>query len=130
MFSMARATIKQKHRFILFFLNYFTIGSQCDLSPSAINKAINQLRGRIKSRACVNTDIKLKLNTNFILIGLLFLGLLSIITLTTFNGAIMGFNKDLSIDVMVEALGFGCLSGQPGFTCWISFAPVFSFIYC
>ena len=25
---------------------------------------------------------------------------------------------------------FGCLSGPPGFTCWISFAPVFSFIYC
>ena len=22
------------------------------------------------------------------------------------------------------------LSGPPGFTCWISFAPVFSFIYC
>ena len=25
---------------------------------------------------------------------------------------------------------FGCLSGPPGFTCWISFAPVFSLIYC
>ena len=24
----------------------------------------------------------------------------------------------------------GCLSGPPGFTCWISFAPVFSLIYC
>ena len=24
----------------------------------------------------------------------------------------------------------GCLSGPRGFTCWISFAPVFSFIYC
>ena len=23
-----------------------------------------------------------------------------------------------------------CLLGPPGFTCWISFAPVFSFIYC
>ena len=22
----------------------------------------------------------------------------------------------------------GCLSGPPGFTCWISFAPIFSFI--
>ena len=25
---------------------------------------------------------------------------------------------------------FGCLSGPTGFTCWISFAPVFSLIYC
>ena len=25
---------------------------------------------------------------------------------------------------------FGCLSGPPGFTCWISFAAVFSLIYC
>ena len=24
----------------------------------------------------------------------------------------------------------GCLSGPPGFTCWISFAPGFSLIYC
>ena len=24
----------------------------------------------------------------------------------------------------------GCLSGPQGFTCWICFAPVFSFIYC
>ena len=38
--------------------------------------------------------------------------------------------KDLSIDEMVGAWYFGCLSGPPGFTCWISFAPVFSFIYC
>ena len=38
--------------------------------------------------------------------------------------------KDLSIDEMVEDWCFGCLSGPPGFTCWISFAPVFSFIYC
>ena len=38
--------------------------------------------------------------------------------------------KDLSIDEMVGAWCFGCLSGPPGFTCWISFAPVFSFIYC
>ena len=38
--------------------------------------------------------------------------------------------KDLSIDQMVGAWCFGCLSGPPGFTCWISFAPVFSFIYC
>ena len=38
--------------------------------------------------------------------------------------------KDLSIDEMVGARCFGCLSGPPGFTCWISFAPVFSFIYC
>ena len=35
-----------------------------------------------------------------------------------------------SIDEMVGAWCFGCLSGPPGFTCWISFAPVFSFIYC
>ena len=35
--------------------------------------------------------------------------------------------KDLSIDEMVGAWCFGCLSGPPGFTCWISFAPVFSF---
>ena len=38
--------------------------------------------------------------------------------------------KDLSIDEMVGACCFGCLSGPPGFTCWISFAPVFSLIYC
>ena len=38
--------------------------------------------------------------------------------------------KDLSIDEMVGAWCFGCLVGPPGFTCWISFAPVFSFIYC
>ena len=29
-----------------------------------------------------------------------------------------------------RGLSFGCLSGPPGFTCWISFAAVFSFIYC
>ena len=34
--------------------------------------------------------------------------------------------KDLSIDEMVGARCFGCLSGPPGYTCWISFAPVFS----
>ena len=38
--------------------------------------------------------------------------------------------KDLSIDEMVGAWCFGYLSGPPGFSCWISFAPVFSFIYC
>ena len=38
--------------------------------------------------------------------------------------------KDLSIDEMAGAWCFGCLLGPPGFTCWISFAPVFSFIYC
>ena len=37
--------------------------------------------------------------------------------------------KYLSIDEMVGAWCFGCLSGPPGFTCWISFAAVF-FIYC
>ena len=31
---------------------------------------------------------------------------------------------------MVGAWCFGCLLGPPGFTCWISFAPVFSLIYC
>ena len=31
---------------------------------------------------------------------------------------------------MVGAWCFGWLSGPSGFTCWISFAPVFSFIYC
>ena len=36
--------------------------------------------------------------------------------------------KDLSIDEIVWC--FGCLSGPLGFTYWISFAPVFSFIYC
>ena len=30
---------------------------------------------------------------------------------------------------MVGAWCFGCLSGPPRFTCWISFAPIFSFIY-
>ena len=38
--------------------------------------------------------------------------------------------KDLSIDEMVGAWCFGCLSGTPMFTCWISYASVFSFIYC
>ena len=38
--------------------------------------------------------------------------------------------KDISNDKMVGALWFGCLSGPLGFTCWISFAPVFIFIYC
>ena len=38
--------------------------------------------------------------------------------------------KDLSIDEMVGAWCFGCLSGPPEFACWISFGPVFSFIYC
>ena len=38
--------------------------------------------------------------------------------------------KDLSIDEMVGAWYFGCLSGQQWFTCLLSFAPVFSFIYC
>ena len=38
--------------------------------------------------------------------------------------------KDLSIDGMVGAWCFGCLSGPPEFTCWISLAPVFSLIYC
>ena len=32
--------------------------------------------------------------------------------------------KDLSIDEMVGAQCFGCLSGPLGFVCWISFAPV------
>ena len=35
--------------------------------------------------------------------------------------------KDLSIDGMVGAWCFGWLSGRPGFTCWISFAPVVQF---
>ena len=38
--------------------------------------------------------------------------------------------KDLSIDEMVGAWCFGFFSDPPGFTCRISFAPVFSFIYC
>ena len=38
--------------------------------------------------------------------------------------------KDLSIDELVGALCFDCLSGPPGFTFWISFALVFSYIYC
>ena len=33
-------------------------------------------------------------------------------------------------DIAASLNDFGCLSGPPGFTCWISFAPVFSFIYC
>ena len=37
---------------------------------------------------------------------------------------------DLSIDEMVGAWYFGCLSGPLGLTCWISYAQVFSFIYC
>ena len=38
--------------------------------------------------------------------------------------------KNLSIDEMVGSRCFGCLSGTQGFTCWISFVPVFIFIYC
>ena len=38
--------------------------------------------------------------------------------------------KYLSVDEMVGVLCFGCLSGSRGFTCWISFALVFSFIFC
>ena len=37
---------------------------------------------------------------------------------------------DLSIDEMIGAWCFWLLSGPPGFACWISFAPVFSFMYC
>ena len=37
--------------------------------------------------------------------------------------------KDLSMDEMVGGWCFGCLSGPRGFTCWISFALVFSFTY-
>ena len=51
-----------------------------------------------------------------------------------FNCTPMGRTSDSmmvsSIDEMVGAYCFGCLSAPPGFTCWISFAPVFSFIYC
>ena len=36
----------------------------------------------------------------------------------------------VSIDEIVGALCFVCLSCPPGFISWISFAPVFSFIYC
>ena len=38
--------------------------------------------------------------------------------------------KDLSIDEMLGAWCFGCLSGPTGCTCWISIAPVISFSYC
>ena len=38
--------------------------------------------------------------------------------------------KDLSIDEMVGGLMLWLLSDPQGFTFWISFAPVFSFIYC
>ena len=38
--------------------------------------------------------------------------------------------KGLSIDEMVGTWCFGYLSGPPGFACWMSFAPIFSFIYC
>ena len=37
--------------------------------------------------------------------------------------------KDLSIDVMVGAWCWAVCRAHQGFTCWISFAPVFSFIY-
>ena len=46
------------------------------------------------------------------------------------SDSMMVILKDLSIDEMVGAWCFGCLSGPPGFTCWISFAPLFSLIYC
>ena len=35
-----------------------------------------------------------------------------------------------TIDEMVGASYFGCLSGPPGFNYWISFALLFSLIYC
>ena len=46
--------------------------------------------------------------------------------------------KDLSFDEMVGLIfwwdGRGLMlwlsSGLPGFTCWVSFAPIFSFMYC
>ena len=38
-------------------------------------------------------------------------------------------HKDSSIDEIVGAWCFGWLSGPMGFTCWISFALVFSFLY-
>ena len=39
--------------------------------------------------------------------------------------------KDLSVDEMVGTWCFDCLSGSPGLTCWVSFAPVFrGFFYC
>ena len=37
---------------------------------------------------------------------------------------------DLTVGGMVGAWCFGCLSGPPGFTCWIIFAPVFGFVSC
>ena len=42
--------------------------------------------------------------------------------------ALWGFRlEDLSVDEMVGAWCFGCLSGPPGFTCWVSFALVVQF---
>ena len=38
--------------------------------------------------------------------------------------------EGLSVGGMVGAWCFGCLSGPPGFTCWISFAPVFGLVCC
>ena len=38
--------------------------------------------------------------------------------------------EDLSIDEMVGAWCFELFVGPPGFTCWISFAPVFNSICC
>ena len=53
-----------------------------------------------------------------------------------FNCAPMGWTSD-SMTVLTsiliywwEAWCFWLLSGPPGFICWISFAPVFSFVYC
>ena len=37
--------------------------------------------------------------------------------------------KDLPFDEMVGAWCFGCCQAHTGFSYWISFAPVFSFIY-
>ena len=37
---------------------------------------------------------------------------------------------ELSINEMVGALCFGCLSGPMGFACLISFSQAFSFMYC
>ena len=46
------------------------------------------------------------------------------------SDSMMVLNKDSSIDEDCRGLVLWLLSGPPGFTCWISFAPVFSLIYC
>ena len=48
------------------------------------------------------------------------------------DGVDIYFRSDLTIYLLMKCRGLilWLFVGPTGFTCWISFAPVFSFIYC